>query len=90
MLVLLTVALAAAPVHVIAVHGPRSEPALARLTALSNVTTVDASALHEYLLRPTGLLPMQDFEGFTAAPFQGWPTELEGTWKKNVASSMLP
>lgn len=85
MLFLLTVTLlAATPVHVIAVHGPQREQALARLTAL-NVTTIDASALHEYLLRPTGLLPMQDFEGFTAAPIKGWPPELDVTWKKNLA-----
>ena len=85
MFALVAVVLAAAPVNVIAVHGPKSEQALARLSAQQNVTIVDASALHEYLLRPTGLLPMQDFERFTAAPFKGWPTELETTWKKNVA-----
>lgn len=85
-LLLLTAVLAAAPVHVIAVHGPQSEKALAKLTALPNVTVVDASALHEYLLRPAALLPMQDFEGFTMPPIPGWPHELDDTWKKAVAA----
>ena len=69
MFALVVAVLAAAPVNVIAVHGPQSETALARLSAQPNVTIVDASALHEYLLRPSGMLPMQDFESFTAAPF---------------------
>ena len=83
--VLLVAVLAAAPVNVVAVHGPQSEKALARLKAMPGVTVVDASALHEYLLRPTGMLPMQDFEGFSAPPVKDWPRELEDTWKKNVA-----
>lgn len=85
MLFLLTTFLAAAPVNVIAVHGPQSEKILAKLSALPGVTVIDASALHEYLLRPTGMLPMQDFEGFRAAPIKEWPAALEETWKKNVA-----
>lgn len=85
MLLVLSAVLAAAPVHVVAVHGEQRQKALARLSAVPGVTTIDASALHEYLLRPVGLLPMQDFEGFHAAPVKEWPVALESTWTKNVA-----
>lgn len=85
MFILLAAVLAAAPIHVIAVHGPRSGGALAKLKAVSGATTVDASALHTYLLRTEGMFPMQSFEGFSAAPIPEWPAEAAGTWNKGVA-----
>lgn len=78
--------LAAAPIHVISIHSPKSSPALENLKTLSGVTTIDATALHTYLLRTEGMFPMQDFEGFTAAPISEWaaPASAE-TWKQGVA-----
>ena len=84
-LILTTVLAAAAPIHIIAVHGPQSAAALTRLNAIPGATTVDASALHEYLLRTEGLLPMQDFDGFSAAPIKTWPPEAAEIWKQGVA-----
>lgn len=86
MLLLLSAVLAAAaPLHVIAVHGPQSAEAVTRLTALPGVTTLDATPLHEYLLRTEGLLPMQDFEGFSAAPVKEWPAAAADVWTRGVA-----
>ena len=85
MFVLVSAVLAAAPIHLIAVHGPQSADALSRLNALPNVTTLDASALHEYLLRTEGLMPMQDFDGFTAAPVKEWPAASADIWNKGLA-----
>ena len=84
MFALLTALLAAAPIHVIAVHGPHSEDVLKRLNAMPGVTIVDATALHTYLLRTDGLLPMQDFEGFSAAPVKEWAPASAESWKKGV------
>lgn len=84
MLTLLATILAAAPVHVVAVHGPQSSGALTKLEALG-ATTVDATALHSYLLRTEGLFPMQDFEGFSAAPIAQWAPASADTWKQGVA-----
>ncbi len=83
MFTLLATMLAATPVHVIAVHGPQSSGALTRLKALS-ATTVDATALHSYLLRTEGLFPMQDFDGFSAAPIAPWAPASAQTWQAGV------
>ena len=85
MFLLVAAVLAAAPIHLIAVHGPQSADAVTRLNALPGVTTVDASALHEYLLRTEGLFPMQDFDGFTAPPPKEWPPAAADLWNKGVA-----
>ena len=85
MLTLLVTIFAAAPVHVIAVHGPQSTGALEKLKGLSGATTVDATALHTYLLRTEGMFPMQDFEGFSAAPITEWAPASVDTWKQGVA-----
>lgn len=86
MFLLLTAVLAAAPpVHLIAVHGPQSAEALTRLTSLPSVTTIDASALHEYLLRTEGEFPMQDFDGFSAPPVKEWAPATADTWTRGVA-----
>jgi hypothetical protein len=77
--------LAAAPVHVIAVHGPGAPGALRQLSAIGGVTSIDASSLHEYLLRPMSMLGMQDFDAFTAAPVQGWPPALGEVWTQGLA-----
>jgi hypothetical protein len=86
MFLLLSAVLAAAPpLHLIAVHGPQSAEALTRLTSLPSVTTIDASALHEYLLRTEGQFPMQDFDGFSAPPVKEWSPAAADTWTKGVA-----
>ena len=85
MFLLLTTALAAAPIHIIAVHGPQSVGAQKKLSAIPGATTIDASSLHEFLLRTEGLLPMQDFDGFTAPPHQDWPPAASEIWKQGVA-----
>ena len=85
MLHVLALVLAAAPVHVIAVHGDQSGPALEKLKTIAGVTTVDATALHTYLLRTEGMFPMQDFEGFSAAPIAEWPAASGDVWKQGVA-----
>lgn len=85
MIILLATVLAAAPVHVIAVHGPNGGGALAKLKAVADATTIDATALHTYLLRTEGMFPMQDFDGFSAAPIPEWPAAAADTWKKGVA-----
>ncbi len=80
------VILAAAPVHVVAVHGRTSDAALAtKALAVANASTIDASSLHEYLLRPAGVLPMQDFGAFSAGPVQGWPPSADKVWSTSVA-----
>ncbi|MDP1828751.1 MAG: hypothetical protein Q8L48_36160 [Archangium sp.] len=83
---LLAAVLAAAPaVHVISVHGPKSDLVLARLKAVPGVTTIDATDLHQYLLRTEGLFPMQDFDGFSAAPVKDWAPASAEIWTKGVA-----
>ena len=85
LLLLSTILAGAAPIHIIAVHGPQSAGALKKLNAVPGATAIDASALHEYLLRTEGLLPMQDFDGFSAAPIKSWPPEAADIWKQGVA-----
>lgn len=85
MSLVLSVLLAASPpIHVIAVHGPQSAEALSRLTSLPGVTTIDASALHEYLLRTEGQYPMQDFDGFSAPPVKEWPSSAADIWTRGL------
>lgn len=85
MLVILAAVLTAAPIHIVAVHGPHRAAALEKLNAVPGVTTIDASSLHEYLLRTEGLLPMQDFSGFSAAPVKDWPAAAADLWTQGVA-----
>jgi hypothetical protein len=75
-----------AGVDVIAVHDGEAQQATTRALSrgLGKDEVVDASALHAYLLRPAGVLPMQDFDGFSAGPALGWPTELAQTWRAGV------
>lgn len=84
MLLFASLVLAAAPVHVIAVHGPKTEATLARLMATSSAA-LDASELHEYLLRPPATVLMQDFDGFSAAPLPQWPTAAAEVWTQGMA-----
>ena len=85
MLLLTALVLAAStPVHVIAVHGPKTETALAKLMGTS-AGALNATELHSYLLRPTSMMSMQDFEGFTAAPIAQWPADSAELWKQSVA-----
>ena len=77
--------LAAAPVHLVAVHGPGATLALQQLSAVPGVTTIDASSVHEYLLRPDALMGAQDFHAFSAAPITGWPPALAEVWTKGLA-----
>lgn len=85
MLTLLVTIFAATPVHVIAVHGPLSSRAREKLRAIPGCTTVDATVLHTYLLRTEGMFPMQDFEGFSAAPIEPWAPASADTWRQGVA-----
>ena len=86
MFLTLVAVLAATPsVNVIAVHGPHAEEILKRLNAIPNVITIDASALHTYLLRTDGTFPMQDFEGFSTTPVKEWSPASPDVWTKGVA-----
>lgn len=83
---LLAALLAAAPaVHVITVHGPKNDVVLAKLKAVPGVTTIDATDLYHYLLRTEGLFPMQDFDGFSAAPVKEWAPASAEIWTRGVA-----
>lgn len=77
--------LAASPVHVVAVHASDRETGLVLKALSGKGTTIDATPLHAYLLRPKVIIPMQDFDGFTAGPAQGWPRAASDVWKKAVA-----
>jgi hypothetical protein len=78
--------LTATPIHVVAVHGGGNEAGLAlKALAATNATTTDASSLHTYLLRPAGMLRMQDFGGFTAGPPPSWPRAASAVWTNAVA-----
>ena len=82
---LATVLAAATPIHIISVHGPQSASVLEKLNALKGVTTIDATALHTYLLRTEGMFPMQDFDGFSAPPVSEWAPASADIWTRGVA-----
>ena len=85
MLPVLLLALQAAPVNVIAVRASKPSTGAALNKALVGTTVVDESELHAYLFPATGLMPMQDFNAFTAPPAAGWPSALAADWKNGVA-----
>lgn len=84
MLALTTLLLAAAPVHAVGLDVPNPAVALEALS-LPGGRALDLSAPYRYLLRPAGLLPLQDFEGFSAAPLASWPPALAPQWNHGVA-----
>lgn len=84
MILVASLLLAASPVHVVAVHGPKTEATLARLVKTSS-GAIDASELHAYLLRPPSTALMQEFEGFSAAPIPQWPSTAADVWTLGMA-----
>jgi hypothetical protein len=83
----LLLTLLTARVDVIAVQaGFADAPAHTALAqALAQDEVLDASVLYRALFKPSGMLPLQDFEAFTQAPIEGWPPPLADTWRAGVA-----
>lgn len=65
------------------IHDAQADEAAIRKSLPSDAK--DVTAIHQRLFRIDGLIPINDFNGYSASPPAGWPASLEGTWKTAMA-----
>ncbi|MFO0598357.1 MAG: hypothetical protein U0228_23835 [Myxococcaceae bacterium] len=80
-----SVALAAAPLTLVGTKGDDHGAVLASLKK-AGAGVVDGVGVYQYLFDPPGVLPLQDFEGFTAKPLGGWPVTLNKAWSAGLTA----